>query len=1128
MFSMLRFFSVVFATILVVWGGFQTPPALAQESCAEPVGQWPQGPAGVVSVSGDFAYLGKGRVLQIVDVSDPVMPEVVAQISFPDIVSGVAVSGDYAYVLFGGFAVCDRMNQDSGLSIIDVSTPSSPNEVGSSDGYFWSLMYPAGIAVSGDFVFVVHGQMLNVIDASAPSSLVLAGGIQMPTFAEDVAVSGTFAYVADGDAGLRIIRVGSGSTVEVGHVDGLQHANAVAVSGGFAYVADDAGLGIFDVSTPAAPIEVGRVDDLRQGKAVAVSNGFAYVAGDGGLRIFNVSTPAAPVAAGFYDSGSASGVAVLGSHAYLAAERAGLRIIDISTPESPAETGFLMDSSSPVGALAVSGGYAYGVSKNGGRFHVIDVSQPAAPIETGSCAISVDSPQSVAVSGGYAYVAAGTAGLRVIDIRSPSSPIEVGFNESLDAFDVAVSGNYAFVTDFREGLRIFDVTTPDSPVEVAAYPTPRAALGVDLSCGFAYVVNRAEPPGLLIIDVSTPNSPTEVSFHQTPGGSGWESYVYDVAVSGGYAYLACYRGMRVIDVSVPGSPRQVGFFETNAPLDRVEVEGNLAFLRDQNYGLRVIDVSAPGSPREVCSYQSCFEGMTWFGPPNDLAVADGYVYLAISRDFLPPELGYIAAIDILRSSAAECTPIHIAAAASGVGLGNSVWATDLGINNRGNEPLTYAFQFLPRGADNTNASFTEEFTVAPNTAVNFVDIWKRFTGVDGAGGINVCVSSPNVAGVVSRTYNTSDRGTFGQSIVGVEGLVSEKLIPSGERARLGFLTENSDFRTNIGFMNTSACDTTLHVEFFTAGGASLGTRSIDLPPFSNNQWTQAFAKVTDDDVDLGYADVWSDTVGAAFLTYASVIDNNTSDPTTIWPFDTSAVVNGGTFDCTPVWVAAAASTPGTGGTLWATDLGINNLSTDSLTYRFQLLPRGRDNTGVAMSDPFNLAGNASVAYSDIWQSLTGADGAGAINVCIDNGSAAGVISRTYNTGDEGTFGQSIVGIRGAASAKVGTAGKARLGCLFENASYRTNIGFMNASANEITISAEFFDMLGNSLGIKNITLAPFSNAQWNSAFTLDPIFADDIAAGFVDVWTGTAGAAFLTYASIVDNGTGDPTTIWPF
>ena len=53
-----------------------------------------------------------------------------------------------------------------------------------------------------------------------------------------------------------------------------------------------------------------------------------------------------------------------------------------------------------------------------------------------------------------------------------------------------------------------------------------------------------------------------------------------------------------------------------------------------------------------------------------------------------------------------------------------------------------------------------------------------------------------------------------------------------------------------------------------------------LPPLSNKQLNRIFrhhAPVN------GYVDVWTTTPGAAFTCYGSVLDNVTSDPTTILP-----------------------------------------------------------------------------------------------------------------------------------------------------------------------------------------------------------------------------------------------------
>ncbi len=479
--------------------------------------------------------------------------------------------------------------------------------------------------------------------------------------------------------------------------------------------------------------------------------------------------------------------------------------------------------------------------------------------------------------------------------------------------------------------------------------------------------------------------------------------------------------------------------------------------------------------------------------------------------------------DVSVSAEATCTPIWIAAAGSAAGAGGSQWATDLGVVNMGTQDLSYSFRFLPRGADNSTVEAGETMTLAANASVGYTDVWQTMTGNQDFGSIEVCVDNPSNAGVIARVYNSSDAGTFGQTIVGMQGSAA-KMISSGDRVRLGFLSENSDYRTNVGFMNAGSSWITISAEFFTSDGTSLGTDSIDIAPYSSRQWNKAFRRVTTNAVDYGYVDVWSDTAGASFLAYGSVVDNGTGDPTTIWPFESSMAKDSAA--CTPIWIAAAGSAPGSGGSQWATDLGLTNLGADALTYYFQFLPRNTDNSAVAMSDAFTLAGNAAVGYTDVWQAMTGGQDFGSINVCVDNAASAGVIARVYNSGDAGTFGQTINGMTGSAAKLVGPGETARLGFLSQNAAFRTNIGFMNAGAAPITISVEFFNADGTSLGTDSIDIPAYSSNQWNKAF--NRVTSDDVNFGYADVSSSTDGASFLTYGSVVDNATGDPTTIWPF
>jgi len=69
----------------------------AQQVHVELVGQI-GGSTYAVAVQGNYAYIGVGPRLFILDVSDPSRPDVVGQTSVLPEVVGVAVSGSYAYV----------------------------------------------------------------------------------------------------------------------------------------------------------------------------------------------------------------------------------------------------------------------------------------------------------------------------------------------------------------------------------------------------------------------------------------------------------------------------------------------------------------------------------------------------------------------------------------------------------------------------------------------------------------------------------------------------------------------------------------------------------------------------------------------------------------------------------------------------------------------------------------------------------------------------------------------------------------------------------------------------------------------------------------------------------------------
>lgn len=167
-------------------------------------GDWVQ----AISVSDGYAYVADGLSgLRVIDISIPSSPQEVGYFDTPDITMDVIVSDNYVYVT-NGWTEPFTGTGSGGLSILDISTPSSPQEVG-----YHNLRGPYYLTVSGGYVYlasprtpeVINGELFRIIDITTPSSPQEVGLFSIYDNATDIAVSGTFAYVTSGH-GLYIIQ----------------------------------------------------------------------------------------------------------------------------------------------------------------------------------------------------------------------------------------------------------------------------------------------------------------------------------------------------------------------------------------------------------------------------------------------------------------------------------------------------------------------------------------------------------------------------------------------------------------------------------------------------------------------------------------------------------------------------------------------------------------------------------------------------------------------------------------------------------------------------------------------------------------------------------------------------------
>ena len=223
----------------------------------------------------------------------------------------------------------------------------------------------------------------------------------------------------------------------------------------------------------------------------------------------------------------------------------------------------------------------------------------------------------------------------------------------------------------------------------------------------------------------------------------------------------------------------------------------------------------------------------------------------------------------------------IPAAAYAAGAEGAFFETDVDLSNAGDTDLEYRFSWLPRSGNNKDPLQSETFTLGAGRSVRYANVLAEVFDLEpdayGALRIDATSGSLHALARIANTPREADEGSFGQAMAAVRPCDCSGI---HERRRLLFGTEDDEMRFNVGCLNASDTAARVSFELYSSDGTLLGAESLILFPWSNNQLDRifdAYQPVT------GYVDYWSDTAGGNIYCYGSVLDNVTSDPTTIPP-----------------------------------------------------------------------------------------------------------------------------------------------------------------------------------------------------------------------------------------------------
>ncbi len=298
---------------------------------------------GDLVIDGHYAYLSTvdydgylgflETYLHIIDITNPASPFLIGHYDGIGKFKDLQISGKYLYI--AGLDYEDPSDSSSDyyyyLLILDVSRGRSPKKVGKIR--LSSRVDTIGLRPDNKYAYLTSGSFdggMSVVDISRPSSPVEVNRIA-GICAEEIVIKDDYIYAVNQEEGLKIYDISNAVTPTLSWetaASSLWSTDLAAVNGNYAYVFDsDDNMYIYDISDPTHPVEK-RIHHIgAYTRDIKFSGNYAYLAlGFSGLIVMDISNPTNPVVVGNCPVSNAWGVYVNGNYAYIAGDMSGLLI----------------------------------------------------------------------------------------------------------------------------------------------------------------------------------------------------------------------------------------------------------------------------------------------------------------------------------------------------------------------------------------------------------------------------------------------------------------------------------------------------------------------------------------------------------------------------------------------------------------------------------------------------------------------------------------------------------------------------------------------------------------------------------------------------------------------------------
>ncbi len=411
-----------------------------------------------ITVSGNIALVSQLNTLFTVDISNPISPVILENITLEEQITDIALNStnnSLCFVTTRGIEENDSTKQFYVIDINNLGAPFGTLSVGENENTLYGPYYDA----KRDRVFAIHtAEKFGVLTPSL-------GGWNNPSkeFSIDISeykitydrsrtyVYGNYAYTIHNDT----------------------HENLI----------------VFDTTNLEPPITLkleGRPSDI------SIYNGFAYITSDAQgkeLQIINTSNLNSDVIGSYGHDSPMRSIFIQNDLAYILSYSK-LLILDISDRVNPKLLG---DYTIFGGDIYVSGNYAYisNMQDDGKGLLILDISDPKSIINTGYASVGGGTTfsTSIIVSGDTAIMSYDNM-LYTIDISSKENPVlfDPGYIDLGDTiYDVALNlydSKYIFIGTegkYGFGFSVINIENPSTPTilsQIATSPGGEPLLGL--------------------------------------------------------------------------------------------------------------------------------------------------------------------------------------------------------------------------------------------------------------------------------------------------------------------------------------------------------------------------------------------------------------------------------------------------------------------------------------------------------------------------------------------------------------------------------------------------------------------------------------------------------------------------